>query len=126
MLFNKTHRVLYVDDDEASPTLLVEFFKGWSIETETVENVVQALNLIEQEYFDLYLIDAGLPNIDGLDLCRALREIEPETPIVVYTGFDSESYREKALKAGATAYVVKPDVDLRIAQVAQLPPLSSV
>src|SRR3954451_13502988 len=57
---------------------------------------------------DLVLLDAGLPDIDGFSLCRQIRELHPEMPIVLVTARDSEIDIVVGLDAGASDYVTKP------------------
>lgn len=75
----------------------------------TAETAHEALAMIAAESFDLYLLDNWLPGGGGVELCRKIRESDPSTPIVFYSGAAHESEREEALAAGAQAYLVKPD-----------------
>jgi len=59
----------------------------------------------------LYLLDTRFPEGSGLDLCKQLREFNPQTPIVFYSGDARETEKAKGLAAGADAYLVKPDSD---------------
>jgi CheY-like chemotaxis protein len=72
-----------------------------------------------QEQFDLVL-DKRLPDGSGTDLCRALNEITPGVPCILYSGDTYEIHRQEALAAGARAYVSKPDVDGLIETVHRL------
>jgi DNA-binding response OmpR family regulator len=67
--------------------------------------------LIQAERFDLYLLDAWLPGVDGFELCRQIRIADPQTPILFFTGAAYAADTQKGIEAGANAYVVKPDVD---------------
>lgn len=81
----------------------------------------EALGLIAAGRFDLYLLDNWLPGGGGVGLCRRIRETDPSTPIVFYSGAALESEREEALAAGAQAYMVKPgDVSLLVKTVRRL------
>jgi DNA-binding response OmpR family regulator len=82
-----------------------------------------ALEMIDGERFDLYLLDNWLPGGGGVELCRRIREIDASTPIVFYSGAARESEREEALAAGAQAYLVKPaDVAVLVETVRRLLP----
>ena len=80
------------------------------VEAITVGNAVQALSLVRAEQFDLVVLDAWLPRIDGFELCRRLRELEPQVPILFFSGAAYGVDKKKGIKAGAIAYVVKPDI----------------
>ena len=80
------------------------------IETRVATNAAQALSLTEAEYFDLYLLEAWLPDVDGFELCRQLRHANPATPILFFSGAAYEADKKRGLAAGADAYVNKPDI----------------
>ena len=103
--------VLCVEDDEDSREMLGLLLKQWRIETKAVGTATQALSLIQAERFDLYLLDTQLPDLDGFELCRRMRSLDPRTPILFFTGAAYESDKKKGIEAGASAYVAKPDIE---------------
>lgn len=103
-------RVLCIDDDEDSRVMLVTLMRIASIEAKAVRTAAQALSLIQAEHFDLYMLDAWLPEVDGFELCRRLRAVDPHIPILFFSGAAFEADKQKAIEAGADAYVVKPDI----------------
>jgi CheY-like chemotaxis protein len=119
-LLNRRPRVLYVDDDADSREILILLLKGRRIEATGASNAIQALSLVQTERFDLYLLDVGLPDRDGFDLCRQLRELRPEIPVLFFSGWAGEAYRKKGLEAGAIAYVAKPHLDRLIISIMHL------
>jgi DNA-binding response OmpR family regulator len=110
MSFNPQPRVLYVDDDEDSRDMLSTLLRFWRIETKAVETGAQALLAIQAERFDLYLLDSRLPDLDGFELCRRMRDLNPDTPILFFSGAAYETDKKKGIEAGANAYVIKPDL----------------
>lgn len=123
MLSNHRPRVLYVDDDEDSRVMLKTLFALSRIEAETAETATRALSLIRAKRFDLYVLDARLPQIDGFELCRQLRALDEHTPIVFFSGAAYVSDREKGFAVGANAYVAKPDLDGLLQSIRQFVPL---
>lgn len=117
MLSEPQPRVLCVDDDEDAREMLSILLKFRQIETKVVGTAAQALSLIRAERFDLYLLDAWLPDLDGFELCRRVRVLDPATPILFYSGDDD---KKKGFEAGANAYVTKPDVDGLLRSITQL------
>jgi DNA-binding response OmpR family regulator len=95
---------------------LLSFF---DIEVKAVGNAIQALGLIESECFDLYLLDAWLPDIDGFELCRRLRMVDPFKPILFFSGAAYEADKQKGIQAGGTGYVVKPDIGSLLESITQ-------
>ena len=103
-------RVLCVDDDEDSRVMLIALLKHSLIEAKAVGSASEALALIQTERFDLYLLDARLPDVDGFDLCRQMRNSDPHTPILFFSGAAYETDKVRGIEAGANAYVIKPDI----------------
>jgi DNA-binding response OmpR family regulator len=111
--------VLCVDDDEDSREMLALLLKHWRIETKSVGTAAQALSLIQAERFDLYLLDAFLPDLDGFELCRRMREFDPHTPILFFSGAAYEADKKRGMEAGANDYVSKPDVEGMLGRIRQ-------
>jgi DNA-binding response OmpR family regulator len=101
-------RVLIVEDDEAIgrglETVLVE--RGFTVQR--CSRGGPALVAVDAERPDLVLLDLGLPDIDGVEVCRRLRRGSPSLPIVVLTARDAEMDIVLGLNAGADDYIAKP------------------
>ncbi|WGF87038.1 response regulator transcription factor [Marinivivus vitaminiproducens] len=100
--------ILIVEDDVALRRELAEPLAAEGFEISESGTAQEALDLMEDRPFDLILLDIGLPDMDGRDLCRSLREKGMKAPIVMLTGQDSESDTVTGLDAGANDYVTKP------------------
>jgi DNA-binding response OmpR family regulator len=100
--------VLIADDDPRLRNLLT-----WTLE-QGHYNVVEAgdglsaLELAHQVHPDLYLLDIGMPGMNGVELCRRLRAESVISPILMLTGFGSEADKVAGLEAGADDYQTKP------------------
>ena len=119
MLSNYRPRVLCIDDDEDSRVMLTTLLRFALIEAKAVGTAAQALSSIRAERFDLYLLDAWLPDLDGFELCRRLRDFDPDTPILFFSGAAFEADKRKGIEAGANAYVIKPDLDGLVGSIKQ-------
>jgi two-component system catabolic regulation response regulator CreB len=117
---NRRPRVLCVDDDEDSREMLSMLLRFSRIETKGVGTAAQALSLIQAERFDLYLLDAWLPDLDGFELCRRMRDFDSHTPILFFSGAAFDVDKKRGIDAGANAYVIKPDVDGLVGSITQL------
>ena len=113
-------RVLCVDDDEDSRLMLVALLRLAEIESKAVGTAAQALSLIQEEHFDLCMLDAWLPEVDGFELCRRMRAFDPHIPILFFSGAAYEADKTKALAAGANAYITKPDICDLVESIEQL------
>ena len=99
--------VLLVEDDARIRTEVCEILGDAGFGVCAVASVSEAHAALERG-FDLMVLDLGLPDGDGLDLCRDLRRNGVEMPIVVLTARDAPSQRVRGLELGADDYVTKP------------------
>ncbi len=120
MLSTPQPRVLCVDDDEDSRVMLTTLLRLALIEAKAVGTAAQALSSIQAERFDLYLLDSRLPDLDGFELCRQMRDFDSHTPILFFSGAAYEADKKRGIEAGANAYVIKPDVDGLVGSIRQL------
>ncbi|HHH37573.1 MAG TPA: response regulator, partial [Epsilonproteobacteria bacterium] len=78
-------KVLMVEDDPDITELLEEYLGRYGIELLSVSSPSVGLEKLQLERYDLMLIDLGLPEMDGLDLCRIVKERYPKLPIIIST-----------------------------------------
>jgi DNA-binding response OmpR family regulator len=102
-------KILIVDDDAALRQSLAEQLE-LNDEFVTVEcdNAAQVLNIVEAERFDAVLLDIGLPDMDGRELCGVLRRKGIHVPIMMLTASDTDADTVLGLESGADDYVTKP------------------
>ncbi len=110
-------RVLYVEDNEDSREMLSQILQMASIDATTVGTAAEALSSIQAERFDLYLLDSTLPDLDGFELCRRVRHVDANTPILFFSGAGYEADKQKGIEAGANAYVIKPDLEALLGRI---------
>lgn len=113
-------RVLCVDDDEDACELLSFLLKSHGIDATCVRSAADAWLKIKAERFDLYLLDGWLPQIDGFEFCRQIRQSDSRTPILFYSGAAYDADKRKGIAAGANAYVIKPDIESLIETMSDL------
>jgi DNA-binding response OmpR family regulator len=101
-------RILVVDDDPAG-TRMLQFLLGEEGYTvETADSPRAALALIERQTPDLLLLDVGLPQTNGFDLYRKLRDLEYDIPVIFVTARGELDDRLQGLRMGADDYIAKP------------------
>ncbi len=102
-------KILLVEDDEALRQSLTEqLLLHEEFTTVAAESGAEALALTKDDHFDLLILDVGLPDMDGRELCRLLRRSEVKSPIIMLTGADSEADTILGLDSGANDYITKP------------------
>jgi DNA-binding response OmpR family regulator len=100
-------RVLIVEDDDAIATPLAKGLEREGLAVDRVETGNDALDRSAAARFDVVLLDLGLPDRDGFDVCRELRA-RSDVPIIVVTARSEEVDRVVGLELGADDYIVKP------------------
>ncbi len=113
-------RILYAEDNEDASEMMSVLLGFSEIKTTIARTIAEAWRVANSERFDLYLLDSKFPNGNGLDLCRRLRQHEPFTPILFYSGCAYETDKQKGLAAGANGYLVKPHSDKVASTIQQL------
>lgn len=102
-------RILIVDDDGALRQSLAEQLElNEEFLTTECDTAAGALEIAKKERFDAILLDVGLPDMDGRELCRLLRSESVQVPIMMLTGSDSDADTVLGLDSGADDYVTKP------------------
>lgn len=99
--------VLLVEDDAAIAASIVDGLADVAIHATHVASGAAALEQLQANPFECVLLDLGLPDIDGIDLCRTIRA-DFQVPIIVVSARDTEFDRVLALEIGADDYLVKP------------------
>jgi two-component system KDP operon response regulator KdpE len=100
-------RILIVDDERQITRVLRTSLQSHGYEVLVAQDGLEALNVFEQSAPDLIITDLSMPNMDGLELTKAIRRVS-DTPIIVLTVRDQESTKIAALDSGADDYVTKP------------------
>ncbi len=101
-------KVLVVEDDVAFGTMLKTFLEKRDYKVSLVYSAAEAFNKISANKFDLVLTDVRLPDNDGLEILKNVKEENPSTQVIVMTSYAEISMAVKAMKEGAFDYVSKP------------------
>lgn len=100
--------VLVVEDDRSLGAGMVGLLAGDGHSVSWAQDGVTARRLMSEQAFDLVVLDLGLPDVDGLDLCVELRTAQPDLVLIVVTARTEESDAVRALDGGADDVVLKP------------------
>ena len=118
-MVDNSRQVLFVEDT-ADTRDLVEFsLQSEGFTVVTAQTADEGLALARTKPFALILLDIGLPDKDGLELCREIRRFDQQTPILFYTAFAELLDQEEATKAGAQGTLRKPEDTARIGDAAR-------
>jgi DNA-binding response OmpR family regulator len=100
--------VLIADDDPRLRNLLTWTLEQGQYTVVAAEDGLSALEMAKEVKPDLYLLDVGMPGLNGIEVCRRLRAEQVITPILMLTGFGAEEDKVAGLEAGADDYQTKP------------------
>ena len=102
-------KILLIDDDEALRQSLGEQLRlHEEFEIFEADNGTAGLEMAKGDYYDAIILDVGLPDMDGREVCRLLRRGNVKSPIIMLTAADSDADTILALDSGANDYVTKP------------------
>ncbi len=100
--------LLLVDDDRSFCAVMADALRARGMDVCTAHNVAQGLALASEDPPEYAVVDLKMPGASGLELVKALKELDAHTRIVVFTGYASVTTAIEAIKLGATHYLSKP------------------
>jgi DNA-binding NtrC family response regulator len=100
-------KILVVDDERSMRELLELVLKREGYAVHTAENGARALDLVRQNLYDLMISDVKMPDINGIDLLMRVRDVSPDTMVIMITAFATVETARRAFKLGAEDMVVK-------------------
>jgi len=100
--------LLVDDDDDLREALSEQLVMTEDFEVIEADCGAQAMERVKEALYDLVILDVGLPDTDGRELCRLMRKQGVKSPVLMLTGHDSDADTILGLDAGANDYVTKP------------------
>lgn len=116
---NEKARILIVDDDEEICWVLLHLIEKNEFEGLAVHDGLSALKKILTYFPDVVLLDFRLPGMDGLEVLKAVKKLDPDLPVIIITGYADVHGAVELMKAGAYYYLTKPFEHLEIVSIVQ-------
>ena len=117
-LAGEKRRVLIAEDSRAVRDMLVAQFSEMGFIIIAAKDGKQAWKLFqEHDDFVLVISDVEMPQLEGLSLTKMIKEVSPETPVIVYSSISDQGMKERARKVGADAHVSKLDIKKLVDEV---------
>lgn len=102
-------RILLAEDNSSSQKVALQMLKKLGYKADIVANGIEALQALERQHYDVVLMDVRMPEMDGLEASRIIRQRWPNGPkIIAITAYALDGDREKCLEAGMGGYISKP------------------
>ncbi|MCO5291177.1 MAG: response regulator [Chitinophagaceae bacterium] len=107
--------ILVAEDNEINQSLIKYLLNEWKIRADFVENGKEAIRLLQQQNYDLILMDIQMPEMDGYSATKEIREVlKYKTPIIAMTAHALAGEKDKCLQAGMNGYLPKPIRDKQL------------
>jgi len=102
------HKILIVDDEQKMRHILQIMLEQRGYATDQATTADEALRLLEAYQYSMVITDLKMPGMDGMELIRAIKKIDPDYPVIVLTAYGSIESAVEAIRAGAIDYITKP------------------
>ena len=101
-------KILVVDDEETHRSMIDTVLSPEGYEISQAGDGMEAVEFIEDRYYDLILMDVRMKNMDGITALKKIKELSPGIPVIIMTAYASVNTAIEALKSGANDYLIKP------------------
>ena len=105
---NDKANILIVDDEEVVRLSHLRSLEDADCNAQAAEDGREALNVMEQHSFDVVLLDLRMPDLDGMDVLKTIKQRWPDSEVVVITGYPTLETAKEAVRLGAFNYLAKP------------------
>jgi len=100
--------ILVVDDDTGVRTVFSSILIKEGYRVTAVKNGYEAIKVIDEESFDLALVDLRMPGLDGIQVLEKIKSRRPQTRVIIYSAYGSVEDAVEAMRKGAADYLIKP------------------
>ena len=105
---NEKTKVLIVDDEEVVRLSHLRSLQSANCNARVAEDGLRAIQVMEEQDFDVILLDIKMPNLDGMEVLKTIKHRWPDSEVVVITGYPTIEAAKEAVRLGAHNYLAKP------------------
>jgi len=105
---NEMAKVLIVDDEEVVRLSHLRSLQSANCNAKVAEDGLKAIQVMEEQAFDVILLDLRMPNLDGMEVLKTIKKRWPDCEVVVITGYPTIESAKEAVRLGAQNYIAKP------------------
>ena len=106
--FTKNLKILYAEDDKALQEQTRDFFEVLFASVSIADDGQEALSMYKKEYFDIVISDVKMPNMDGIELCKKIREINSNQCIIIISAYNDNEYLMEFINLNIKQFIQKP------------------
>ncbi|WP_054689485.1 sigma-54-dependent transcriptional regulator [Desulfosarcina cetonica] len=104
----KNHKVLFVDDDQQILSIVQQFLSRCGFAVETESSGLKAIERVRNQHFSVVFSDLIMPEINGMELLRRIKEASPETEVIIVSGYGTIESAIEAMRLGSYDFLQKP------------------
>jgi DNA-binding response OmpR family regulator len=101
-------RLLLVDDEQSFVEVLTKRLRKRSFEVTSVLSGKEAIRIMRSQSFDISVLDLKMEDLDGIEVLKIFKILDPQMPVIILTGHGSEQAAREGLALGALDYLMKP------------------
>ncbi len=112
-------KVLVVDDEAVITRGLCRIFEDMGYQAEASESGFGAIEKLQKSSFDIVITDLKMPGMDGIEVLKAIKTLQPDVPVIIITGYSTVDTAVEAMKNGAFDYISKPFTPDQIIEIVE-------
>lgn len=104
----KNFKVLFVDDDQHILSIVEQFISRWGFGITTVSSGAQAIEMVRDDHYNVAFTDLIMPEMGGMEILKQIKQISPETEVIIVSGYGTIESAIEAMKLGSYDFLQKP------------------
>jgi DNA-binding NtrC family response regulator len=104
----KNFKVLFIDDDIEVLAVVEQFIERWGYDVATVSSGAEAIEMVRNDHFQMVCTDLMMPEISGMEILKEIKQISPETEVIIVSGYGTIESAIEAMKLGSYDFLQKP------------------
>ena len=104
----KNFKVLFIDDDEQILSIVEQFITRWGYDVTTASDGRDAVEAVQNKHYNVVFTDLIMPDMGGMEILKQVKELSPETEVIIVSGYGTIESAIEAMKLGSYDFLQKP------------------
>jgi DNA-binding NtrC family response regulator len=104
----KNHKILFIDDDPEILSVVEQFLNRWGFDVTVESSGLKAIEMVGENHYHIVFTDLIMPEIGGMDLLKQIKDVSPETEVIIISGYGTIESAIEAVKSGCYDFLQKP------------------